>query len=140
MLTAVAHVFDHAHTGPEVVVGWLPGAAIAALFVRALTRSKARMFRPAVTAAGLLTGTTVAYGYNAPIQATIDKYSPGVCARAMAGVASFFRLIRRVAITRNYSRRNSREGNACSESGGILGAVSEKLPGGEACGEPIAIE
>lgn len=90
MLTAVARVFDHAHTVPEVIAGWLLGGAIAALFVRGLARSKARLFRPAVTAAGLLMVTTVAYGHHAPIQAMIDKYSPGVCARAMAGMASFF--------------------------------------------------
>lgn len=90
MLTAVARVLDHAHTVPEVVAGWLLGGAIAALCVRALAVSKARMFRPAVTAAGLLMVTTVAYGHHAPIQAMIDKYSPSVCTRAMAGMASFF--------------------------------------------------
>lgn len=90
MLTAVARVFDYAHTVSEVIAGWLLGGTIAALFVWALARSEARLFRPAGTAAGLFMVTTVAYGHHAPIQAMIDWYSPGVCARAMAGVASFF--------------------------------------------------
>ena len=90
MLTAAARVFDHAHTVSEVVTGWLLGGAIAALVVRALARSRTRLVRPAVAAAGLLMITTVAYGRHAPIQSMIDRYSPDVCARAIGGVASFF--------------------------------------------------
>lgn len=89
-LTAAARVFDHAHTVPEVIAGWLLGGAIAALFVRTLSRSEAHLFRTAATAVGLLFVTTVAYGHHAPFQAMINKYSPSICARAMGGVASLF--------------------------------------------------
>ena len=89
-LTAAARVFDHAHTVPEVIAGWLLGGAIGTLFVHTLSRSEARLFRPAASAVALLFVTTVAYGHHAPFQAMIDKYSPGVCARAMASVTAFF--------------------------------------------------
>ncbi|MFM0405244.1 phosphatase PAP2 family protein [Paraburkholderia dipogonis] len=90
VLTAFARVFDDAHTVPEVIAGWLLGALVAALFVHPLARSNVKLFRPFAAAAGLLLVTTVAYGHHAPIQAMIDHYSPGICARAWASVSAFF--------------------------------------------------
>lgn len=69
LLTAVARVFDHAHTVPEVIAGWLLGAAIGALFVRALTRSEFRPFRPVAAAAALLLVTTARMETTRPSKA-----------------------------------------------------------------------
>lgn len=90
LLTAFARVFDYAHTVPEVIAGWLLGAAMGALFVHPLARSKVKLFRPFAAATGLLFVTTVAYGHHAPIQAMIDRYSPGVCSRIWASVSALF--------------------------------------------------
>jgi membrane-associated phospholipid phosphatase len=83
-LTATARVFDEAHTVVEVVAGWMLGASVAVLFVRAFVRSEIRLFRPRVAAFCLLLVATVAYGRHAPIQDMIENYSPGVCARLFA--------------------------------------------------------
>ena len=83
-LTAIARLFDHAHTVPEVIAGWLLGAAVAALFIRSLTRSDVKLFRPAVAAIGLSLVTTLAYGHHAPFQAMIEDYSPGICSGVLA--------------------------------------------------------
>lgn len=83
-LTAIARLFDHAHTVPEVIAGWLLGAAVAALFIHSLTRSDVKLFRPAVAAIGLSLVTTLAYGHHAPFQAMIEDYSPGLCGAVLA--------------------------------------------------------
>ncbi|MGH8785137.1 MAG: phosphatase PAP2 family protein [Cupriavidus necator] len=88
LLTAVARVFDHAHTVPEVIAGWLLGAAVGALFVRAFTRSKFRPFRPVSAAAAILLVTTAAYGHHAPFQTMIEAHSRGLCARAFPAVSA----------------------------------------------------
>ncbi|MCY1512089.1 hypothetical protein D9M68_465370 [compost metagenome] len=88
LLTAVARVFDHAHTVPEVIAGWLVGAAIGALFVRAFTRSEFRPFRPVAAAAALILVTTAAYGNHAPFQTMIEAHSRGLCARAFPAVSA----------------------------------------------------
>jgi hypothetical protein len=90
VLTAFARVFDYAHTIPEVIAGWLLGALVAALFVHPLARSSVKLFQPLAAAAGLLLVTTVAYGHHAPIQAMIDHYSPGICARVWASASALF--------------------------------------------------
>jgi membrane-associated phospholipid phosphatase len=87
-LTAVARVFDNAHTISEVISGWLLGTAIATLFVRAFVRSGTRLFFPYVAPFGLLLVATVAYGHHAPFQDMIEHYSHGVCARISARVLS----------------------------------------------------
>ena len=79
ILTATARIFDHAHTVSEVIAGWLLGATVAVLFMRALMRSDVKLFRPGVAAVGLSLVTTIAYGHHAPFQAMIEEYSPGVC-------------------------------------------------------------
>jgi membrane-associated phospholipid phosphatase len=89
-LTAIARLFDHAHTVPEVIAGWLLGAAVAALFIRSLTRSDARLFRPAVAAIGLSLVTTLAYGHHAPFEAMIEEYSPGLCSGVLANFSGRF--------------------------------------------------
>ncbi|HEY3597830.1 MAG TPA: phosphatase PAP2 family protein [Paraburkholderia sp.] len=86
-VTAVARVFDDAHTIAEVIAGWLLGATVAVIFVRAFVRSEVRLFRPRIAAFGLLLIATFAYGHHAPIQGMIDAYSPGVCARLMPDFA-----------------------------------------------------
>jgi len=87
VLTAVARVFDDAHTVTEVIVGWMLGATIAMLFLRSFARSETRLLRPHLAAFGLLLVASVAYGRHAPFQAMIEDYSPGVCARIMASAA-----------------------------------------------------
>ncbi|GAB2921374.1 phosphatase PAP2 family protein [Paraburkholderia jirisanensis] len=86
-LTAVARVFDDAHTVAEVVAGWLLGATVAVLFVRMFVRAQVPLFKPRFAAFGLLLIATFAYGHHAPIQDMIEAYSPGVCARLLPGLA-----------------------------------------------------
>jgi len=88
ILTAAARIFDHAHSISEVIAGWLLGATVAVLFMRALTRSDVKLFRPAIAAIGLSLVTTIAYGHHAPFQAMIEEYSPGACLSMSDG---FFR-------------------------------------------------
>jgi membrane-associated phospholipid phosphatase len=83
-LTAVARVFDNAHTISEVISGWLLGATIATLFVRAFERSGARLFFPYMAPLSLMLIASVAYGHHAPFQKMIEDYSHGVCARISA--------------------------------------------------------
>ncbi len=86
-LTAVARVFDDAHTVAEVVAGWVLGASVALLFMRTFVRSEVRLFKPRFAAFGLLLIGTFAYGHHAPIQDMIEAYSPGVCARLLPDFA-----------------------------------------------------
>ncbi|RQR37525.1 phosphatase PAP2 family protein [Burkholderia sp. Bp9143] len=79
-VTAVARVFDHSHTIPEVVVGWLLGALVALVFLRAYERAHKRAFSPRIAAACLLLVSGIAYGHRAPFQQMIDTHSPQFCA------------------------------------------------------------
>jgi membrane-associated phospholipid phosphatase len=88
-LTAVARVFDEAHSPSEVVAGWLLGATVSLLFVRTLHRSRARIVLSSVGACALALVVGVAYGHHAPIQDMIEDYSPGVC----TGLLKAFRMI-----------------------------------------------
>lgn len=90
LMTAIARVFDNAHTIPEVIVGWLLGALIAGVFVRKLGRSGAPLFRPAITSVVLLLVTSLAYGRHAPIQSIIEQYSHDICLRTASRISSFF--------------------------------------------------
>ncbi|VWB73945.1 phosphoesterase [Burkholderia dolosa] len=78
--TAVARVFDHSHTVPEVVAGWLLGAAVALVFLHAYDRAQKRAFSPRVAAVCLLLVSGIAYGHRAPFQQMIDAHSPQLCA------------------------------------------------------------
>lgn len=89
-LTAVARVADRAHTPSEVVAGWLLGAAVSLLFVRALRRSDARIVLSPAGACALALVVGVAYGRHAPIQDMIEDYSPGVCTTLLNAIASRF--------------------------------------------------
>jgi membrane-associated phospholipid phosphatase len=77
----VARVFDDAHTASEVVIGWGVGAAVALLFIRALSKAGVRPKRPVVAATVLLLVSSAAYGHHAPFQAMIERYSLGFCSR-----------------------------------------------------------
>ncbi|MGS0891799.1 phosphatase PAP2 family protein [Burkholderia stagnalis] len=79
-LTAVARVFDHSHTIPEVVAGWLLGALVALTFLRAYERARKTSFSPRVAAVCLLLVSGIAYGHRAPFQQMIDTHSPQLCA------------------------------------------------------------
>ncbi|MFP3502920.1 phosphatase PAP2 family protein [Burkholderia sp. SIMBA_062] len=79
-VTAAARVFDHSHTIPEVVVGWLLGALVALVFLRAYVRAHKRSFSPRIAAVCLLLVSGIAYGHRAPFQQMIDTHSPQVCA------------------------------------------------------------
>ncbi|AOK07145.1 phosphoesterase [Burkholderia latens] len=79
-VTAVARVLDHSHTTPEVVVGWLLGAAVALAFLHAYARVPKRPFAPRIAALCLLLVSGIAYGHRAPFQQMIDTHSPQFCA------------------------------------------------------------
>ncbi|QYD67870.1 phosphatase PAP2 family protein [Paraburkholderia edwinii] len=81
VLTAVARVFDDAHSVTEVIAGWVVGGTLAVLFVRNFVHSGVRLVKPRYAALGLLLVASVAYGRHAPIQQMIEQYSPGVCAK-----------------------------------------------------------
>jgi hypothetical protein len=85
--TAVARVFDDAHSVAEVAAGWVLGGALAILFVRNFVHSGVQLVKPRFAALGLLLVASVAYGRHAPIQELIEAYSPGVCARLFPGLA-----------------------------------------------------
>ncbi|CAG9262722.1 Phosphoesterase [Paraburkholderia caribensis] len=80
-LTAMARVFDHAHTVSEVLAGWTVGATVGILFIGTLRRSQTKLFRPLAAAGTLLLITSLAYGHHAPIQRLIDEHSHYLCAR-----------------------------------------------------------
>jgi membrane-associated phospholipid phosphatase len=84
--TAVARVYDDAHSVTEVIAGWMLGAALAVLFVRNFVHSGVQLAKPRFAALGLLLVASVAYGRHAPIQQWIEVYSPGVCARVFPGL------------------------------------------------------
>ncbi|CAB3760099.1 phosphatase PAP2 family protein [Paraburkholderia humisilvae] len=88
VLTAVARVFDDAHSVTEVIAGWVLGAALAIVFVRSFVRSRVKLAKPRFAALGLLLVASVAYGRHAPIQQMIEDYSPGVCARLFPSLAA----------------------------------------------------
>ncbi|MCO8610519.1 phosphatase PAP2 family protein [Burkholderia multivorans] len=79
-VTAVARVFDDSHTVPEVIAGWLLGALVAIVFVRAYVRAPKRSFSPGAAAVCLLLVSGIAYGHRAPFQQMIDTHSPQLCA------------------------------------------------------------
>jgi len=79
-VTAVARVFDHSHTIPEVVVGWLLGALVALVFLRIYDRAHKRSLSPRIAAVCLLLVSGIAYGNRAPFQQMIDTHSPQFCA------------------------------------------------------------
>ena len=87
VLTAIARVFDDAHSVTEVIAGWVIGGALAVLFVRNFVHSGVRLAKPRYAALGLLLVASVAYGRHAPIQQLIELYSPGVCAKFFPSLA-----------------------------------------------------
>jgi membrane-associated phospholipid phosphatase len=88
-VTAVARVFDHSHTTPEVVVGWLLGALVALVFLHAYDRVPRRSFSPRIAAVCLLLVSGIAYGHRAPFQQMIDTHSPQFCAFVRASGDGF---------------------------------------------------
>ncbi|KWF21984.1 phosphatase PAP2 family protein [Burkholderia pseudomultivorans] len=79
-VTAVARVFDHSHTIPEVVAGWLLGALVAFAFLHAYARAQKTPFSPRLAAVCLFLVSGIAYGHRAPFQQMIDTHSPQLCA------------------------------------------------------------
>jgi membrane-associated phospholipid phosphatase len=86
-MTGVARVLDHAHYPSEVLAGWLVGAAVAALFLRACARSEIRPFRPVAAACALLLVSSLAYGHHAPFQYLIVTHTPSLRAHIAAGLS-----------------------------------------------------
>jgi membrane-associated phospholipid phosphatase len=84
--TGAARVLDHSHTVAEAVAGWLTGALVAAVFLRACARAGVRPGRPLRAAMLLLFVSTLAYGRSVPLQHYIDEHSSGLCARILASV------------------------------------------------------
>ena len=80
-------MFDHSHTVPEVIVGWMLGALVALVFLRGYDSARQRAFSPRVAAVCLLLVSGIAYGHRAPFQQMIDTHSPQLCAfvRAPSG-------------------------------------------------------
>ncbi|WP_205172058.1 phosphatase PAP2 family protein, partial [Burkholderia sp. LMG 13014] len=79
-ITAVARVFDHSHTVPEVIAGWMLGALVALVFLRGYDGARQRAFSPRVAAVCLLLVSGIAYGHRAPFQQMIDTHSPQLSA------------------------------------------------------------
>ncbi|MGU7772819.1 phosphatase PAP2 family protein [Burkholderia sp. MR1-5-21] len=79
-VTGIARVFDHSHTFPEVVAGWVLGASVALTFLRAYDRVEKKPFSPRVVAICLFLVSGIAYGHRAPFQQMIDTHSPQLCA------------------------------------------------------------
>ncbi|MBY4869347.1 MULTISPECIES: phosphatase PAP2 family protein [Burkholderia] len=88
-VTAVARVFDHSHTIPEVIAGWLLGALVALVFLHAYGRALKRSFSPRIAAVCLLLVSGIAYGHRAPFQQMIDTHSPQLCAFVRASGDGF---------------------------------------------------
>ncbi|RFU48977.1 phosphatase PAP2 family protein [Paraburkholderia sp. DHOC27] len=88
VLTAVARVFDTAHSVSEVIAGWMLGAAIATWFVHMFVRSGIKPSFPYMVPVSLFFVASVAYGHHAPFQEMIETYSHGVCARLSARLFS----------------------------------------------------
>jgi membrane-associated phospholipid phosphatase len=86
-VTAVARVFDDAHSVTEVIAGWMLGGALAILFVRNFAHASVQLAKPRFAALGLLLVASVAYGRHAPIQEMIEAYSPGVCMHLFPSLA-----------------------------------------------------
>jgi membrane-associated phospholipid phosphatase len=79
-VTGIARVFDHSHTIPEAIAGWMLGALVALAFLRVYDRMEKKPFSPRVAAISLLLVSGVAYGHRAPFQQMIDTQSPKLCA------------------------------------------------------------
>ena len=75
----IARIFDEAHTVSEIVAGWILGAIVASLFVRAFLSAHIKLRRPVIAAVSLLLVSTVSYGHHAPFQTIIERYSPWLC-------------------------------------------------------------
>jgi membrane-associated phospholipid phosphatase len=82
-VTAAARVVDHSHSLAEVISGWIVGATVALLFLRAYTRSDARPRYPMGAIAGFALVAMLAYGHRAPFEMMIDIHSPAL--RALVG-------------------------------------------------------
>ena len=76
----VARASAHAHSASEVVAGWLLGALVTALLLKRWTDAPILppRLRP-FAIVSVLAVCGIAYGYHAPIQATIERYSPRFC-------------------------------------------------------------
>jgi membrane-associated phospholipid phosphatase len=88
--TGLARVFDHSHSLSEVAIGWVVGAVVGAVFLRACVNAKLEQFRPMAVTITLLVVSTLAYGHTTPFQRLIDGHSPAIRARAAADVARVF--------------------------------------------------
>jgi ABC-type uncharacterized transport system permease subunit len=88
--TGLARVFDHSHSLSEVAIGWVVGAVVGAVFLRACVNAKLEQFRPMAVTITLLVVSTLAYGHTTPFQRLIDGHSPAIRARAAADVSRVF--------------------------------------------------
>jgi membrane-associated phospholipid phosphatase len=89
-ITGVARVFDHAHTAPEVVIGWLTGALVVYVVLQWRWNAAWHLRSPKIAAAALLLVSSVAYGHRAPIQHVIDTRSPQICELVRSAVSGVF--------------------------------------------------
>ncbi|SAL05112.1 PA-phosphatase-like phosphoesterase [Caballeronia arationis] len=89
-ITAAARVVDHSHSLAEVISGWIVGATVALLFLRAYARSDARPRYPMGAVVGFLVVAMLAYGHRAPFEMMIDIHSPALRALVGAELTRFF--------------------------------------------------
>ncbi|SAL33756.1 phosphatase PAP2 family protein [Caballeronia telluris] len=89
-VTAAARVVDHSHSLAEVISGWIVGATVALLFLRAYARSDARPRYPMGAIAGFALVAMLAYGHRAPFEMMIDIHSPALRALVGAELTRFF--------------------------------------------------
>jgi membrane-associated phospholipid phosphatase len=88
--TAVVRVHDQSHSPIEVISGWFVGAAVAALFLRAYTRSAAEPRWPAGAMVGFALVAMLAYGRSMPFEEMIDTHSPALRALVSHEVTTRF--------------------------------------------------
>jgi hypothetical protein len=90
VFTGLARVHDHSHSLSEVVSGWMIGALVAAVFLRAALNAEIERSRPVGATVILLLVSLLAYGHRAPFQRLINTHSPAIHNRAETDLARFF--------------------------------------------------
>jgi hypothetical protein len=94
--TGVSRLMNHSHSLPEVVIGWLLGVLVAALFLRSAIHVEFERFRPIWSTLSLLLVSTLAYGHEAPFQYLIETRSPEIRSHTPSVVALLNRVRYRV--------------------------------------------
>ena len=85
----MVRVFENAHTVSEAISGWMVGALVAMLFLRA-RGEQLKLTSPVIAGIGLFLVTSLAYGHRSPFQQLIAAYSPTLCTNAASALSRIF--------------------------------------------------